>query len=537
MNYTKEISLKINRKWLTWLWLILPGMLVGQDQNVSMGQVFDGEPFLAINPNDAEHVVIAWMGWVNLVQRFKIKSKTSFDGGATWSEAVELLHTVNGYSSADPCVEFNLDGDVYICYIDFTGTTPPVTGGIYICKSVDGGLSWGTPQEVIDTDFDGDKWPIDRPWMVLDKSNTDSQGDIYISSFNLNRTNPSFRPYLSCSRDDGMNFSTRYLDTIDWFAGSLNPFPMCSPGVSSSGVFYGIYPSFVLTQSLSFQLFLVSLDKVDNRLIHKNALVQQTPANSFDYPSAKKGGRFICNPANDSHLAFIYLDAQHGDLDVFLIESLDEGNSWTEPVRINDDPIANNRMQDMVWADFDLDGDLVISWRDRRNGMDSTYQTDSEFWASFRSKDSLSFDSNFQLTSELVAYDAVLEEAGNDFMCVKVQDDVLYASWGDTRNGKLNIWFQRMTTDGNLITSPEIIAEEPSMIALFPNPTTEAVSIQGLSIRDIVIRNFQGEMVKTFNNVKSLNQIDISLANLNSGVYFVEINSVLGAQTKKLFIY
>ena len=51
----------------------------------------------------------------------------------------------------------------------------------------------------------------------------------------------------------------------------------------------------------------------------------------------------------------------HGDIDVFMSESFDEGAIWTSGIRINDDPIANNRMQDLLWADFDVNGNLVVS--------------------------------------------------------------------------------------------------------------------------------------------------------------------------------
>ena len=159
------------------------------------------------------------MGWINFSNRFKIKVKTSFDGGSSWSAASELPHTVSSYSSADPSVAFNQNGEVFVCYIDFTGTTPPVTGGIYICKSTDGGLTWNAPSEVINTTFDETKWPIDRPWMVIDNSSGPYQGNIYVSSMNLNRTNTPFNPYLSVSTDGGSTFATSYIDTTGYLAG------------------------------------------------------------------------------------------------------------------------------------------------------------------------------------------------------------------------------------------------------------------------------------------------------------------------------
>ena len=193
--------------------LILGINAKGQNVNISRGNVFDGEPFLAINPNNSQHMVIAWMGWVNLTNRFQIKIKTSFDGGQTWSPQTNLPHAVSGYSSADPCLEFDHLGNVFVSYIDFTGVNPPVTGGVYISKSIDGGLTWGTSTVVITTSYDGTKWPIDRPWMAIDNSTGPHQGNIYITSFNLNRLNPPFNPYLSVSYDNGSTFSSKYADT------------------------------------------------------------------------------------------------------------------------------------------------------------------------------------------------------------------------------------------------------------------------------------------------------------------------------------
>jgi hypothetical protein len=48
---------------------------------------------------------------------------------------------------------------------------------------------------------------------------------------------------------------------------------------------------------------------------------------------------------------------------------------------------------------------------------------------------------NLFIDNPLVAYDTILAYAGNDFMCIKLVADTISAVWGDTRSGKLNIWF------------------------------------------------------------------------------------------------
>ncbi len=522
-NHMKKIKILLQS-------LIMCFCVAAQNTNVSEGDVFDGEPYVAVNPNDADHIVIAWMGWVNIIQRFKIKSKVSFDGGINWSETVELPHTVDGYSSADPCIAFNSEGEVYISYIDFTGTEPPVTGGVYICKSTDGGLTFAPPMEVINTDFDGEKWPIDRPWMVIDKSGLESDGRIFVTTFNLNRLQPSYNPYLSVSNDDGTTFSSQRADAEGFLAGSLNPFPLCSPVVNSEGTFFGVYPSYVLSQSLFFKSLMVSSSNGGVDLGHKDVQIQNNPPSIQDYPNAKKGSLLKSDPSDPGHLAFMYLGAENDNLDVFLIESFDAGDSWTDPVKVNDDPIENDRMQDMVWGDFDLDGDLIVVWRDRRNGDSNTFQSSSEIWAALKLKNEEAFSENFVLSSESVAYDDVLESAGNDFMCVDLHDDIINATWGDTRDGKLNIWFQRMNLEGVVMNLIDLAQTSTIKVNAFPNPTSSVIKITSDRIQKVSVFDVTGMIMNQY-SLNNLDEFTINLKNFTSGNYLIQVKTATGIRT------
>ncbi len=159
----------------------------------------------------------------------------------------------------------------------------------------------------------------------------------------------------------------------------------------------------------------------------------------------------------------------NGNLDVFMRESLNKGVSWSTKLKINDD--LGNALQDLVWAAFDTDGDLVISWRDRRNGSSNGYKTDSEIWAAVRKHDSTSFSSNFRVSDALVPYNTILAESGNDFMSIKYINDTLHAVWGDPRDGVLNIWYQKMTDKGNVVSVTNITKNKPINVSIYPNPT------------------------------------------------------------------
>ena len=62
--------------------------------NISNGILFDGEPYLAINPANQQNLVVAWMGlnFSNGSYQIAIKTRASFDGGNSWSTTAFLPH-------------------------------------------------------------------------------------------------------------------------------------------------------------------------------------------------------------------------------------------------------------------------------------------------------------------------------------------------------------------------------------------------------------------------------------------------------------
>jgi hypothetical protein len=484
-------------------------------QNLSQGNVFDGEPFLAVNPYNSGHLVVAWMGFTSIQQRFQIKTKTSFDGGKSWSSTQFIPHEVVGYSSADPCIDFNKNGEPYLCYIDFTGTQPPVTGGIYVRKSKDGGLSWEAAKEVVSTSFDSPKWPIDRPWIKINRYK--SPEEIYVTSMNLNRTSSPYNPYISYSSDGGNTFVTRYLDSTNWLAGSLIPTPMCSPTVATDGTFYGSYPSFVLSQALYAQSILAKTNDIKKGFTY-SALQRLSGTGDDNYENAKKAGLLINNPANANHLAAIGLKTTFGNLDVFYSESLDGGATWSAEIKVNDAPNSNQRMQDMVWADFDLKGNLVISWRDRRNGSDSSYQNPIELWAAYKHKDSSSFSSNFKINKITTPYDSTLAASGNDFHTSLLINDTIHSVWGEMQTGKLNIWYYRTLPNGQLVSVKNINQIQTSLNP-YPNPCNGIIHITNDFKGEYYLINSFGQTV--LKGYKHEDNLTIDAQNLTKGRYWI----------------
>ena len=250
---------------------------------------------------------------------------------------------------------------------------------------------------------------------------------------------------------------------------------------------------------------------------------------------SKKGYLLKSNPIDANHLALFYPYITHGDFDIFMVESTNGGINWSSPIRINDDPIGNDRIQDLVWADFDTDGDLIVTWRDRRNANDSTYTVSSEIYGAVRWKDSTNFSANFPITDSSISYNTILSQNGNDFMCVNMINDTAYVVWGDARNGYLNIWFQQIDLATGA-TNIKDLANDVNPLIVYPNPIQNKTTVDwgenNLTNAYYEVLNALGEVVQRGGISQNSQMIDLSTH--SPGNYFIRFTNESGSQTVKL---
>lgn len=450
----------------------------GQNINVSGVNVFDGEPYLTIDPNNTQHLVAAWMG-AQFGQKVTIKSSYSTDGGLTWSTPIWQQHQVANNSSADVSLGYDLNGNLYMAYIDYDNENF-TNGGIFVRKSLDGGQSWGPAVEAISSLDCPNKLCVDRPWMVIDRTGGPLDGTIYVTSMNADQptlVTPPYNPYLAVSTDNGNTFSVpRYLDTLNYYAGNIITQPMPSPTVTADGTFMAIYPSYEpVAQGPFAHLYLAKSTNAGLDIDHLNAYTGT--GNAISNPLLKKGSLFRSNPADPAHLAYFFLKETSGDVDIYFMESLNGGVSWTAQQRINQDPVGTGKLQDLVWADFDLDGDLAVCWRDRRNASTTGYDVPTEIYCAVRDKDSVNFSPDFALTDNQISHDIVLEGKGNDFMNVQFLNDTVYAVWGDVRTGSLSIYLNKTAIGSGTTSVTTIFQETTSEPVIYPNPSSEMIRL------------------------------------------------------------
>jgi hypothetical protein len=506
---------------------LFSNLLSAQNQNISNGQFFDGEPFIAINPSNPQNVVIAWMGFVfNNGTALTIRVKSSFNGGVSWSSAVNMPHIKSTYKSADVSMCFSQSGTLFLSYIDYRES--PDSGGVYVCKSLDGGLSWTAPVQAIDMYADGNEKPIDRPWMTNNPSGT----HVYVSSMPPSWIPAPNRPYLVVSTNGASSFQPwRYLDSTNYLVGNLIAQPMPFPAHAGQNTLHLVYPSYVSSQNI-FPQFLLATSTNAGVGFQYRSIFAGTNTNQND--TAKISYKIIADPSDSLHLAFIYGNSNSGDIDIFLKETFNGGTNWTNAIRVNDDAANNGKMQDMIWADFDSDGDLAISWRDRRNGAGIGYAQASEFYYAYRHHDSLNFQPNRVLTDSLVSYNNILSQSGNDFMSMAIQNDTIYATWSDTRDGSLDVWFVRVYAPTGAILSTSLVSSGNELIQIFPNPASDVLAVKlpnQQQIQHIRLLTVSGQVV--FESRYATNEAVIDLKNLPVGIYVAEVESEGKRMTQK----
>ncbi len=481
----------------------------GQNINVSNGNIFDGEPYLAIDPTNDQHLVAAWMGF-EVGQKVVIRTSYSDDGGITWSSPNYLAHDSVGNASADPSLAYDNNGNLYVVYVDYDNTNF-TAGGVYIRKSTDGGITWGASTEAINITDCPNQVCIDRPWIAVDQN-----GTVFITTMNADQptlVTAPYHPYVVVSNDQGSTFTNPIImDAPNYLAGSLIKQPMPSPAIGNDGTFYAAYPSYVFTQSVTAQIILAK--STDNATTFSHSIVYNGgggPQDNF----AKVGTLLITNPTNANHLVLLSPMDFNGDIDIYMTETTD-GTNWSAPIRINQDGISNGKMQDLVWADFNENGDLAVCWRDRRNGSANGYQTETEIYGTVRFAGNTNFEPDFAVSSQQANHDAVLENAGNDFMNVQFRGDTLYALWGDVRTGTLNIFLNKTNIiNGNSSTTE--VYNEQNILSVYPNPAQNEITITSFEqATNVELYSIDGVFIQ------KIEQKKLDIQQLKSGKYLIK---------------
>jgi hypothetical protein len=125
------------------------------------------------------------------------------------------------------------------------------------------------------------------------------------------------------------------------------------------------------------------------------------------------------------------MPAGQADDDVWLLYSADGGDTWTQPIRVNDNTAASRQFQ--PWVVVDAHGRVHVAWTDLRNGMNET-------WYARSADPRAGFEPNIQVTDGRGAATASFL---GDYKGIVVSGPDVLVVWEDTRRGNGDIYFSR----------------------------------------------------------------------------------------------
>jgi hypothetical protein len=330
------------------------------------------EVSVAINPTNPDHMVgvsIASMKGFPGIGDF---AYVTTDAGRNWKTVPRA--NPQKRRQGDDVVTFTADGLAVHAYIAFDGIRMPrpkrADTGILTSTSRDG-LTWSDAVAVVDHVNTVEPYE-DKPWIKADVSNdSPNKGSLYIAwtKFDVyGSKNPEHKThvYFSRSIDAGKSFSVPWRisdvpgnaeDKSDSVMGAV-------PAVGPKGEVYVVWAG-------PKALFFTKSTTAGYTFGKTKAIADCA---GWDFPIKGLGradglasmGVDVSKGKDRGSVYVCWGDTRNGDPDVFLIVSRDGGETWTQPQRVNNDPLGNGKEQWFPWVAVDpVDGAVNIAYYDR----------------------------------------------------------------------------------------------------------------------------------------------------------------------------
>jgi len=390
------------------------------------------EPSIAIDPTDPRKMVIGWRQFDSVESDFRQAGYGfSHDGGRTWNFAGVLSR---GLFRSDPVLESGPDGTIY--YFGF-GYRPEET----LYRTRDGGVTWDGSLQAPSGD---------KPWMTIDNTQAQSRNNMYIWGGGLFRS----------------------IDGGEVFVELPPPVTVRSMVTGPSGILF-------LAENGS----VVSLVDVFGSPIY----VEYETYTYVDLNGGLVVGGCRCNPGGSMGQDWIAADHSggpyHGNVyilasfgsgdsrppsEVLFSRSEDEGRTWSEPIRVNDDPADNLAWQWFAMMSVAPNGRIDAVWNDTRANLDTPDHRLSELYYAYSMDAGRTWSTNVPVSPVFDSYVGQPPEQHKIGDYYHMRSDNLGANvaYAATFFGEQDVFFLRIgpyDCNANDVADPDDIATGTSL--------------------------------------------------------------------------
>ncbi len=506
------------------LTLLLIANLISAQNVMISNQNNPHEPAIIIDPKHPNVLVAG----ANLDNYF-----LSSDTGQTWTEhQISSSYGVWG----DPVIDVDTSSNFYFFHL--SNILPNWIDRIVCQKSLDNGNTWSDGTY---TGLNGSK-AQDKEWSAIDRSNNNiyltwTQFDAYGSS------NPADSSVILFSKsiDGGDTWSNPL--RINKLAGDCidndNTVEGAVPVIGPNGE---IYVSWAGPNGIHFDR---SIDEGDTWLVN-DILVDSIPGGwAYTIPGLNRcNGLPVtkCDISGGIHHGTIYInwtDQRNGidDTDVWLSKSTDGGNTWSSPIRVNDDD--SGRHQFLTWMAIDqTNGDLFFIFYDRRNYINN--QTDVYL--------AVSKDGGNTFINKRISESPFIPTSGiffGDYNNIVAHNGIVRPIWTRLNTGNLSIWTD-ITPLSFILSVNDEFSNLDNNVTQYPNPSTDisyiSFKLHESSFISLSLFDQNGKKVYTiFDNQKKeygkyIVPINLGELRLENGTYYCKLSINDISKTLKMIV-
>jgi len=476
------------------------------------------EPSIAIDPTNPDRMVIGWRQFDDVGNNFRQAGYGyTSDGGQTWTFPGKINP---GVFRSDPVLDCDSEGIFYYNSLTVDG------GGNYSCnvyRSDPGTFVW-------------DNGPYaqggDKQWMVIDRTGGIGEGNVY-ACWNASYSVCSPGSFTR-STDGGDSYEDCVTVDTDPYWGTLAVGPegeLYESGQNWEGI--------VVLKSTNAQnpANIVSWDSysavnLDGYLSGWNDVNPAGLMGQVYVATDVSGG-----PGNGNVYVLASVERNSGDPgDVMFARSTDGGNTWSEPMRINDD---------LGWDDYQWFGTMSVApngridavWLDTRD--DPSGNLWSALYYSYSMDQGMSWTVNEKLSDIFNPHVGwPQQQKMGDYFEMESDISSAHLAWANTLNNEQDVYYARITPQ---ITGANEPAVKKSMLSLtnYPNPFMDQTTIRyilpvGGDVK-LVLFDVCGREIKTLMNEwqeTGTYNLTISTDVLPQGVCYCRI--VAGAHTQTI---
>jgi len=387
------------------------------------------EPSITVDPTNPSRMAIGWRQFDAITSSFRRAGVAySVDGGRTWTS----LPRPRPFRT-DPVLDSDADGTFYYLSLECPGANCPATTLFTLQTSENGGRTW---------DSRGFSFGDDKQWMVIDRTAGVGRSNIYLAwnPFIFNCCGPEM---FARSIDGGLSFEAP-IEVPDFPVGS-------TLAVGPEG---DVYIAGGSRNPSGPPTLVKSTTAKDPGTVPTFDLVTR-----FDL-GGRLGNRLAPNPGGFAGQYWVATDHSDGPtrgnvyvlasvfpsgpdpLEVMFVRSTDGGQTFSPPIRINDDPADSNAWQWFGTMSVAPNGRIDVVWNDSRaNGQVNL----TELYYSFSEDAGVTWSENEALSEVWDSYLGwpIQQKIGDYYDMISDRVGANLA-WAATLNGEQDVYFTRI---------------------------------------------------------------------------------------------